>query len=114
MVRASMTTPDEFQKPGDGAMRTDETTIAGSGLRQARKVFRPILGLLVLLFLSFNAFADESGPPTLAIGADAPQFCLPGTDGKTHCLKDYDKSKILVIAFICNHCPTSQLYETPR
>jgi len=27
-------------------------------------------------------------------------------------LKDYNASKVLVIAFICNHCPTSQLYET--
>jgi len=27
-------------------------------------------------------------------------------------LKDYSSSKVLIIAFICNHCPTSQLYET--
>jgi thiol-disulfide isomerase/thioredoxin len=50
--------------------------------------------------------------PILAIGSPAPDFCLPGVDGKTHCLKDYATSKILIIAFICNHCPTSQLYET--
>ena len=57
---------------------------------------------------------DEDGPPhpQLAIGASAPDFCLPGVDAKTHCLKDYAASKVLVIAFICNHCPTSQLYET--
>jgi thiol-disulfide isomerase/thioredoxin len=50
--------------------------------------------------------------PVLAIGSPAPGFCLPGVDGKTHCLKDYASSKILILAFICNHCPTSQLYET--
>ena len=50
--------------------------------------------------------------PTLAIGAAAPDFCLPGVDGQMHCLKDYASSKILVVAFICNHCPTSQMYET--
>jgi thiol-disulfide isomerase/thioredoxin len=50
--------------------------------------------------------------PVLAIGSPAPDFCLPGVDGKTHCLKDYATSKILILAFICNHCPTSQLYET--
>ena len=55
---------------------------------------------------------EEPGPPTLAIGSAAPDFCLPGVDGKTHCLKDYAASKILMIAFICDHCPTSQLYET--
>ena len=56
--------------------------------------------------------ADEGGPPTLAIGAAAPDFCLPGIDNQTHCLKEYAGSKILVIAFTCNHCPTAQLYES--
>ena len=51
-------------------------------------------------------------PPTLAIGSPAPDFCLPGIDGKTHCLKDYAAAKVLVIIFTCNHCPTAQLYET--
>ena len=50
-------------------------------------------------------------PPTLAIGSPAPDFCLPGIDGKTHCLKDYAAAKVLVIIFTCNHCPTAQLYE---
>ncbi len=36
----------------------------------------------------------------------------PGWTAQNHCLKDYAASKVLVIAFICNHCPTSQLYET--
>ena len=71
---------------------------------------------LLQLFSCPAAFADEDedGPPRpqLAIGAPAPDFCLPGVDDKTHCLKDYAASKVLVIAFICNHCPTSQLYET--
>lgn len=48
----------------------------------------------------------------MQIGAPAPDFCLPGIDDQTHCLKDYAGSKVLVIAFICNHCPTSQLYES--
>jgi thiol-disulfide isomerase/thioredoxin len=55
---------------------------------------------------------DEHGPPTLAIGSAAPDFCLQGVDGQRHCLKDYSASKILMIAFICDHCPTSQLYES--
>ena len=56
--------------------------------------------------------ADEGGPPPLQIDAPAPDFCLPGIDGQTHCLKDYAASKVLVIVFTCNHCPTAQLYET--
>jgi hypothetical protein len=63
-----------------------------------------------LLCLPAKAAGDEH--PTLAIGSAAPDFCLPGVDGQTHCLKEYVASKLLVIAFICNHCPTSQLYET--
>jgi thiol-disulfide isomerase/thioredoxin len=68
--------------------------------------------LLVLLLSACVAFADEDGPPTLAIGSPAPGFCLPGIDGQTHCLKDYAASKVLVVAFTCNHCPTAQLYES--
>jgi thiol-disulfide isomerase/thioredoxin len=64
-----------------------------------------------VLFAPF-AVCDEGGPPTLAIGSSAPDFCLPGVDGDTHCLKDYASSKVLVIAFTCNHCPTAQLYES--
>jgi thiol-disulfide isomerase/thioredoxin len=72
----------------------------------------PALLCLFLAILSAPAIADDSQHPTLAVGSPAPDFCLPGVDAQTHCLKDYAASKILVIAFICNHCPTSQLYET--
>jgi len=63
------------------------------------------------LMLPSLTFA-QTEHPTLAIGSSAPDFCLPGVDGQTHCLKDFAASKILVVAFICNHCPTSQMYET--
>ena len=72
-----------------------------------------LIGLLILAALCLPALAQSpEAHPTLTIGSPAPDFCLPGVDGQTHCLKDYASSKILVIAFICNHCPTSQLYET--
>jgi thiol-disulfide isomerase/thioredoxin len=48
--------------------------------------------------------------PVLAIGSPAPDFELPGIDGQTHKLGDYT-DPLLMIMFICNHCPTSQLYE---
>jgi thiol-disulfide isomerase/thioredoxin len=76
--------------------------------------FSLTLGLGALLsatLLSPPVLAQQEHPP-LAIGRPAPDFCLPGTDGRTHCLKDYAASKVLVVAFICNHCPTSQLYES--
>jgi len=71
-----------------------------------------LLCMLALTFLCSSGQTDEAGPPPLAIGAAAPYFCLPGIDGRTHCLAEYGSSKVLVIAFTCNHCPTAQLYET--
>lgn len=49
--------------------------------------------------------------PTLAIGAAAPDFNLPGVDGRKHRLSEYAKYNILAIIFTCDHCPTAQLYE---
>src|SRR5215471_17238111 len=68
--------------------------------------------LLILLTLAVAALAEEDNYPTLKIGSPAPDFSLPGIDGETHKLSDYSASKILVIAFTCNHCPTAQLYES--
>jgi peroxiredoxin len=50
-------------------------------------------------------------PPILKIGSPAPDFHLPGVDGKIHSLKDYAASKVLVIVFTCDHCPVAQMYE---
>ena len=48
---------------------------------------------------------------TLEIGSEAPDFYLPGVDGKFHGLSDYQEATALVILFTCNHCPTAQAYE---
>jgi peroxiredoxin len=48
---------------------------------------------------------------TLPIGAWAPDFSLPATDGKTYSLSSFSKAEVLVIVFTCNHCPTAQAYE---
>ena len=71
-----------------------------------------LIAMLALAAATSGQEEEEHGPPTLAIGSPAPDFCLPGVDGQKHCLKDYAAAKVLMIAFICNHCPTSQLYET--
>jgi len=42
---------------------------------------------------------------TLEIGAKAPDFSLPATDGKTYKLSDFRDARTLVIFFTCNHCP---------
>ena len=70
------------------------------------------LALLTTLATLLARADDQHGPPPLALGSPAPDFCLPGIDGKTHCLADYAPAKVLVIVFTCDHCPTAQLYET--
>lgn len=53
----------------------------------------------------------EPNPVPLPIGATAPDFALPGVDGKNHALKDYAEARALVLVFTCNHCPSAQLAE---
>ena len=48
---------------------------------------------------------------TLEIGSPAPDFCLPGVDGKTYSLEAFRDAEILIVVFTCNHCPTAQAYE---
>jgi len=54
---------------------------------------------------------EAGGPPILKIGSEAPDFDLPGVDGKQHRLNDYASAKILAIVFTCDHCPVAQMYE---
>jgi len=67
--------------------------------------------LLLAGLLAAPAVAVAADPKPLAIGAAAPDFRLPGVDGKEHGLKDYADAKVLVVAFTCNHCPTANAYE---
>lgn len=57
------------------------------------------------------AQTSHEPPRTLEPGAKAPDFSLPGVDGKTYSLADFRDAKALVIIFSCNHCPTAQAYE---
>jgi Peroxiredoxin len=41
-------------------------------------------------------------------GEEAPTFDLPGTDGQTHALSDYDDHDGVLVVFTCNHCPYAQ------
>lgn len=43
----------------------------------------------------------------LAIGDAAPDFNLPGIDGKNHTLATYASAPLLLVAFLSNHCPDS-------
>ena len=74
-----------------------------------------VLGFGLLLCKTAAAQDDKPPqgdvPPVLKIGAHAPDFNLPGIDGKMHSLKDYAASKVLVVIFNCDHCPVASMYE---
>jgi peroxiredoxin len=86
-----------------------------------REPNRSILPSLILTLLSFVSPAGAQAPQPaghkheevkpLAIGSAAPDFDLPGVDGKRYGLKDFADAKVLVVIFTCNHCPTAQAYE---
>ncbi len=44
-------------------------------------------------------------PPVCDFGWKAPDFTLPGTDGKVYTLDDIRGPNGTLIMFICNHCP---------
>jgi peroxiredoxin len=46
----------------------------------------------------------------LVKGSKAPDFNLPGIDGKEYSLKDFKGKKAVLIIFMCNHCP----YVVPK
>ena len=47
----------------------------------------------------------------LQVGSKAIDFHLPGVDGKTHSMADYQDKPILAVTFWCNHCPYVQAWE---
>ena len=54
-----------------------------------------------------DTHAPIGGIHELKIGDAAPDFSLPGIDGKTHSLADYKGGEILMVVFLSNHCPDS-------
>ena len=77
-----------------------------------RQLYFSFLILISLLFRTaiFNVALSSDHTP-LAIGSKAPDFKLKGVDGKMYSLASFNSSKILVIVFTCDHCPTAQAYE---
>lgn len=49
--------------------------------------------------------------PPGELGAPAPDFVLPGVDGVTYGLADFAAQPVLLVMFICNHCPYVQAVE---
>jgi len=74
-----------------------------------RNVFWP--AILITMIAVGSVWAETSKITPLEMGAAAPDFSLPGVDGREYRLADFADANILVIAFMANHCPTAQAYE---
>jgi len=48
---------------------------------------------------------------TLKIGSPAPDFNLPGIDGKKYSLSSFKDKNAIIVIFSCNHCPYVQANE---
>jgi peroxiredoxin len=57
--------------------------------------------------IAVMSVAAQEVPKVLPIGSPAPDFSLPGTDGRSHRLADFSAAKALCLIFTCNHCPDS-------
>jgi peroxiredoxin len=47
----------------------------------------------------------------IPLGTPCPDFDLPAVEGRRYTLQDFEKSDVLVVMFICNHCPYVQAIE---
>jgi thiol-disulfide isomerase/thioredoxin len=72
---------------------------------------RILISLCVLALSAALLPAQTVDHPMLTLGSEAPDFRLPGVDGRTHSLKEFARAKVLAVIFTCNHCPTAQAYE---
>ncbi len=51
------------------------------------------------------------GLSMLGLGSPAPDFMLPGVDGKDYSTSSFAGKPVLVVVFSCNHCPYVKDYE---
>ena len=80
--------------------------------RPANSTAAALCGLLLGLCLSGGTATAAKFNRKVDTGDAAPAWTdLAGVDGKSHSLKDYAESKLLVVVFTCNHCPVAKAYE---
>jgi len=68
------------------------------------------VGLGIVLLAAPTCCAAKG--KALKIGQAAPTFSgLAGVDDKQHGLAEYEKAKLVVVVFTCNHCPVAIAYQ---
>ena len=82
----------------------------------------PLSGFIAFALVAAGLMAQDADPyyqhgvpagfHMLKIGESAPDFSLPGIDGKTYSLADFRDDPVLIVIFLSNHCPVSHAVET--
>ncbi|MFC6904499.1 thioredoxin family protein [Halalkalicoccus tibetensis] len=57
--------------------------------------------------------ALQKSDSDLAHGDPAPEFELPGADGRTYALAEFADHEALLVVFTCNHCPYAKAKIEP-
>ncbi|MDB6135476.1 MAG: Redoxin [Verrucomicrobiales bacterium] len=78
-----------------------------------KSYFLGVLCLLALMITGPARAEDPLGFNRLAIGEAAPDFKLPGIDGRNWTLADFAASDVLMVYFTSNHCPVCHAHD-PR
>ncbi|RYD36295.1 MAG: redoxin domain-containing protein, partial [Verrucomicrobiaceae bacterium] len=78
-----------------------------------KSYFPGVLCLLALMIAGPVRAEDPPGFHRLAIGEAAPDFKLPGIDGRDWTLTDFAASDVLMVYFTSNHCPVCHAHD-PR
>src|ERR1019366_10220781 len=81
-----------------GGWREEEVRSRKSGVR-----------VLLVAIASLAWGAQEH--PILPIGSAAPDFALPGVDGKIHRLPRFSARPGLAVGFTINHSPTAPTFQ---
>ncbi len=76
---------------------------------------KSVLCLAALSVIAAPSMAADFPPGMqhLNIGDQAPDFTLPGIDGRDWSLKDFGDAKVLMVYFTSNHCPVCHAHD-PR
>ena len=114
-VAARRAVPGELEEDaGAEAMMPRDDRASECGPCSCRAAFRGGRDVVLRALASGEVVAVrrvDVHPPPLAIGAPAPDFSLPGIDGKTTRSPASRSSKVLVVIFTAVHCPTAEVYE---
>jgi peroxiredoxin len=78
-------------------------------MKRTRALLRTVAPVAFLIAAAPCLAAEAGAPP--AVGAEAPAFSLPDTQGVMHALADYKTSKATVVIFVSTQCPVSNAYN---